>query len=309
MSVPASFQTLFILTLSLTAAPLAGGDVRYFGLEVPRGAPQPFEPPLFKALARPPSISITGPAFSPDFRRFAFSLVDASNRDRVSVTVYESRRAGDEWSAPACAAVLTAGGYTAGEGVYSPDGRWFYFSSSRPPGAPGLAPRVFRASVEPDGFGAPEYVPLDPPSGGGTYYPRLVTGGGMAFTAPGPVGRDDLFIAMPRAAGYEVPRPVQGDFNTPQDDWDLVESHDGSLRFWASARPGGLGRTDIWYSRRVGDGRWSRARNLAAVNTTALETAPQLSPDDVVLFFLRSEKGVNRLYWVELASLEEMTHE
>jgi hypothetical protein len=286
-------------TLACLLAPVLvarAADSRYFGLELPRGLPMLFEPAKLAAVAGP-ARPITGPAFSPDFRRFVFTVADA---------VYESRRSGDEpsapWSPPQPVPILTAG-HSAGESTFSRDGRWLYFSSSRPPGAPGLKPRIFRAAVEANRFGPPEYVPIEPPLAGGTFYPRPLADGSMAFTSPGPVGRDDLFVAPRGAKGFETPRALEGDFNSAQDDWDLVETADGNLRIWVSARPGGLGRTDLYFSRRDAAGQWSGARNLRAANTPALETAPQLTPDDRVLFFLRYTAGAHRLYWVELESV------
>lgn len=299
---------LRLLAFAWIASASVQAGSRYFGLEPPRGAPELFEPALLE-FARQPNLSIASPAFSPDFRRFVFTVEDKSDPARVSVSVYETRRMSDDpkggWSPPAPVAALTEGGYTAGEGAFSADGRWLYYSSSRPPGAPGLMPRIFRAAVTAQGLGTPVYVPIEPTHGGGTFYPRPVTEG-LAFTAPGPVGRDDLFVASPRADGYDRAQPLGDDFNSPQDDWDLVETTDGRLRIWVSARPGGAGRTDLWFSRREAGGTWSKSRNLAAVNSAALETAPQLTPDNRVLFFLRRADGVNRLYWVDLASVLEL---
>ncbi len=295
---PNPFRAILAACLLAPGLAACAGDARYLGLEAPLGQPMLFEPPTLAAVAGPRPI--TGPAFSPDFRRFVFTVADA---------VYETRRTGDEpsaaWSAPQPVPILTAGGYSAGESVFSYDGRWLYFSSSRPPGAPGLKPRMFRAAVEANGFGSPQYVPIEPPLGGGTYYPRPLADGGMAFTSPGPVGRDDLFIAPQGAHGFETPRALGDDFNSAQDDWDLVETADGNLRIWVSSRAGGAGRTDIYYSRRDAAGNWSGARNLKAANSPALETAPQLTPDDRVLFFLRYTGSAHRLFWVDLASVLE----
>ena len=73
-----------------------------------------------------------------------------------------------------------------------------------------------------------------------------------------------------------------------------------------SAREGGLGRTDLWFARRSAAGNWSPARNLAAANTPALETAPSLTPDGRALFFLRRVDGRDRMFWMSLAgALEE----
>jgi hypothetical protein len=231
-----------------------------------------------------------------------FTVADAREAARVSVQAYETTRNGDQWSVAVALAGLTEGGHSAGEGVFDRAGRWFYFTSSRPPGAPGLKPRIFRSELT-GGLGPPEYVPIEPPSGG-TFYPRPLADGSLAFTAPGPVGRDDLFIAPAQGPGYATPRVLEQGFSTPQDDWDLVESRNGMLRIWASARPGGQGKTDLWSSRRMA-GEWSPPRALEAVNSVELETAPQFSPDDAVLFFLSRRGGAERLYWVDLRSVLE----
>jgi hypothetical protein len=127
----------------------------------------------------------------------------------------------------------------------------------------------------------------------------------LSFTSRGSNGKDDLFAAPARGRGYAKPEPLPGDFNSPGDDWDLVESRDGRLRLWVSSREGGLGLTDLFFSRRDSTGTWSPARNLAPVNSPALETAPAISPDDAVLFFLRRVEGKERMFWVRLAATME----
>ena len=126
--------------------------------------------------------------------------------------------------------------------------------------------------------------------------------GDLSFTSRGGAGDDDLFIARARGKdrGFSTPAPLGGDFNSAQDDWDLVESRDGRLRIWVSARTGGLGCTDLYISRRGGEGAWSPATNLAAANSEKLETAPSLSPDGRVLFFLRRIDGKEHLHWLSL---------
>ena len=149
-------------------------------------------------------------------------------------------------------------------------------------------------------LGAPSPVELAVAPEASTYYPRQFANGDLSFTSRGPVGGDDLFIARAVGKRFATPEPLAGDFNTAQDDWDLIESRDGRLRIWVSARPGGQGRTDLYYSRRNAAGAWSAASNLVAANSPALETAPALSPDGRVLFFLRRIAGKEHLYWLSL---------
>lgn len=284
---------IFILVAAASAQSRAG----YLGAEPP-AMPQPFEPAL---LAGSPAKSPTCVAFAPGLRHLAVSAIDVGADGKVAAAIYETRLAGGEWSSPVRVAAL--GDHPGGEAAFSADGRWLYFSSDRPPGGP-WRPRAFRAPVREGRIGAPELVPLEV-ADAGVYYPRPLANGDLMFTSRGPVGGDDLFIARAHEDAFTKPEPLGGDFNSAKDDWDLVESPDGNLRVWVSARDGGLGKTDLFYSRRDAASGWSPARNLAAANSTALETAPALTPDGEVLFFLRRQDGKDRLFWVRLSSVLE----
>lgn len=300
-STPVSTLSIALALLLATMAP-ARASPDYFGAQPP-DTPQPFAPPhLATSVANRPTCL----AFSPDRRLVAVSAMDAGADGKVATYVHETRLAGGQWSSPSRVASL--GPHPGGEAAFSPDGRWLYFSSDRPPGGP-WRPRAFRAPVKDARIGAPELVHLDVAPDAGVYYPRLLPNGDFLFTSRGQAGSDDLFIARARGDGFDPPESLGGDFNTPKDDWDLVESPDGRLRIWVSAREKGptysKGRTDLFYSRLGNDGAWSPAANLAAANTTSLETAPSLTPDGKGLFFLRREHGTDRMYWVRLAAVLE----
>jgi len=286
-----------LLLIALVAAPVRAEPPRYFGLDPP-DSPEMFEPPLLAGSRR----VLTNLALAPGRRHAAFSVIEVSDSGKVSGSIHESWERRGKWSALARVDIFGAEP-GAGEGSFSPDGRWFYFSSDRPPGGP-MRPRVFRAPVRGGAFGAPQLVPLEIPEAAGAYYPRQRANGDLFFTSRGPMGGDDLFVARATASGFDPPQPLAGDFNSPKDDWDLVESRDGKLRLWASARDGGLGKTDIFYSRFEKE-TWSPAQRVQGVSTPALETAPVLSPDDEVLFFLRRAEGRERMFWVRLESVLE----
>ena len=286
-----------LLLIALAAAPVAADPLRYFGLDPP-DRPEIFEPPLLAGS----QLILTHLALAPGYGHAAFSVIEAPGAGKVSSGIHEAWERSGKWSAPARVGIFGAE-LGAGEGSFSPDGRWFYFSSDRPPGGP-WRPRVFRAPVRGGMFGAPQLVPLAIAESAGAYYPRQRVNGDLFITSRGPMGGDDLFVARAVDSGFDKPQPLAGDFNSPKDDWDLVESRSGKLRLWASAREGSLGMTDIFYSR-LEKKTWSPARRLDAVSTAALETAPVLSPDDEVLFFLRRVDGRERMFWVRLESVLE----
>jgi hypothetical protein len=279
----------------------AGADDRYFGLEVPRQQPEVFAPPAIAAIQ---PLFATNPTFSADFRRFAFTAVDTSTPKKVATRVYESRFDGKQWSKAEPLQLLADPQWNSAEPMFSPDGRWLYFTSNGLPGAPFSDARAYRARVTATGFGPGERVALDVPDTQRIFYPQPLADGSLLFTSRGldGPGRDDLFIAADAGAKYAAPVPVPGDFNSPEDDWDLIEHPRGDLRFWVSARPGGAGSTDLYFSRKGDDGQWSRATNLSKVNTPLLETAPRLSPDGRVLFFQRAQNNRERIYWIDLDS-------
>jgi len=65
-------------------------------------------------------------------------------------------------------------------------------------------------------------------------------------------------------------------------------SKDGNILYFASDMPGGIGKTDIWYSEKASDGSWGTPKNCGPViNTTEDEEFPTIAVD--VLYF--SSKG------------------
>jgi hypothetical protein len=205
------------------------------------------------------------------------------------------------WSTPAPADALNQADFTSAEAVFSPDGRWVYFTSNRPPGARPWIVKVYRARLKSHGYAAPELVAIPAPPGAGLFYPRFRADGALFLTSDGLAGarRGDLFEASKTRGGFAAPLALAGDFNSAENDWDLIEHPDGALRIWASGRAGGAGQIDLWFSQRDAGG-WSAARNLAAVNTAGFETAPSFGPDGKVLFFQRHHGGPEQVYWIAL---------
>ena len=66
-------------------------------------------------------------------------------------------------------------------------------------------------------------------------------------------------------------------------------SADGKTIFFTSTRPGGKGGSDIWYSTKDKNGRWSVPQNAGdSLNTTFDEKTPFIHPDGKTLYFSSS---------------------
>ncbi|MCB9198615.1 MAG: PD40 domain-containing protein [Flavobacteriales bacterium] len=89
---------------------------------------------------------------------------------------------------------------------------------------------------------------------------------------------------------WTEPTLLQADINSNYWETDVSLSADGTLMFFTSDRPGGLGGRDIWMMRRLPGGEWASVQNVGPVlNTEYDEEAPYLHPDGKTLYF--SSKG------------------
>lgn len=98
---------------------------------------------------------------------------------------------------------------------------------------------------------------------------------------------EDIFMSLHTSAGFAPATSVGSMINTE----DHVEgaqniSPSGKYLFFTSGdRPDGMGRTDIYMSRKTGD-QWERPNNMGSpINTPGYETQPCISADGRQLFF------------------------
>jgi hypothetical protein len=100
---------------------------------------------------------------------------------------------------------------------------------------------------------------------------------------PTPSPPPTIFCCWEPAVNAGVP------LNSPSKDWHPSLASDNITLFFASARPGGRGKSDLWMSTRIapwGPTDWSAPVNLGTnINTDQLEAAPTLSFDTLDLYF------------------------
>lgn len=72
-----------------------------------------------------------------------------------------------------------------------------------------------------------------------------------------------------------------------------VLNRGGSILYFISDRPGGFGKTDIWYSERLSGGRWGAPKNCGPViNTAQEESCPTLNENGYLYFSSKGHAGM-----------------
>ena len=167
---------------------------------------------------------------SPDGQRIAWGSSDraggAGGRDLWQARLREGR-----WVDAAPLAVDTPANEF--DPMFSADGRWLYFFSSRAGGAGG--DDLYRARVLDDGgFGAPESLGPGVNSRGDEWAPTPSRDGRHLLFASNGFGarRHDLFVARWNGKAFVDPRPLPG-VNTEADEFDAAWLGDGRALVFA----------------------------------------------------------------------------
>jgi outer membrane protein OmpA-like peptidoglycan-associated protein len=100
------------------------------------------------------------------------------------------------------------------------------------------------------------------------------------------LGSCDLFVSY--KMGNTWPKAINLGENINTREWESQPSlsADGSILYFVSDRRGGIGKRDIYISKKDDDGNWSEAQNLGnQINTTEDEISPFIHPNGISLFF------------------------
>jgi len=99
-------------------------------------------------------------------------------------------------------------------------------------------------------------------------------------------GSCDLYISYSTPEGWSAPENMGPKINSTS--WESAPSLSPDKRdlYFASARPGGFGASDIYVSHRLPNGRWGEPENLGAeINTVGDERSPFIHADNQTLYF------------------------
>ena len=99
-------------------------------------------------------------------------------------------------------------------------------------------------------------------------------------------GQCDLYLSKQVDGQWLEPRNMGPRVNTYYNETQPAFSPDGRSLYFASNRPGGMGKMDIWRIDWMSDGRWSAAVPLdSAVNSRHNEKTPFIHYDNQTLYF------------------------
>lgn len=171
--------------------------------------------------------------------------------------------------------------------AFSADGRSVYFCSDRPGGMGG--DDLWRVSATPAGFGEPEHLGPAVNSAGREWAPMLAPDGSrLLFSSdrPGGAGRQDLFVAHRRGAGFAPAERLAGEVNTAADEFDATFLADGATLVFARAPDLQADRVDLFHASPRRDRYDAGTRLPASINSDRDAYGPMLdwSRRDRLLF-------------------------
>jgi Tol biopolymer transport system component len=174
----------------------------------------------------------------------------------------------------------------------SPDGHWLFFASDRAGSfdlydAKGWQHATKLDALSTAGFDSGPTVFEDPLTG--TLHMYFVS------NPKGPQGPAvDVYESIQDANGTWGTASKVDALNSPANEGRPYVSHSGLEIFFNSARAGGPGPQNIWFSTRESlDAQWSTAQLAPGVNTLAIQITPVLSWDGRTLYFASSRSGSN----------------
>ncbi len=276
-------------------------------------------------------------AVTPDGKELYFGIMGA---DFAVIAV--CRLVDGKWTGPEIAPFSADPAYLNLEPCISPDGKKFFFLSTRP-SRPDLKPaagwayqdiwvmdRLENGWSEPKNLGAP--VNTDKPE----YFPSVARNGTLYFIreegGEGQEGKQAVYRSRLKDGQYTEPERLPAQVNGAGHVFNACISPDESFLIFCCAKlPDKKGRVDYYVSFRKSDDTWSDPVNLGQpVNMPGdAANSPALSPDGQYFFFGSSRKtapegkgnrtyqslqhernrpgnGNSDIYWMEAAFIEAL---
>jgi outer membrane protein OmpA-like peptidoglycan-associated protein len=236
-------------------------------------SPQPY------ALSRQQALNSPHADFSPVY--YQDGLVFTSDRPAAGTSgdkqisgwtgnpyaqLFYTKREDSTWSAPTALPAPLNTHLQNGSAVFSPDGQTVYFTRIN-------KMKVSKRNTNRDPFSWVKFTSENMDVNRLELF--MATRQGDSWTTP---------VAFPynKVSEYSVGHPAL--------------SPDGQLLYFVSDMPGGLGETDLYFSRKQADGTWGTAVNLGPqINTAGKEMFPSMSPKGELHFSSAGHPGMGGL--------------
>ena len=305
----------------------------YLGQTLPGDSAELFAPGIVSTGMYTRDVAIT-----PDGSEIYFGLLVGP-----WATIMETRLTPRGWTRPEVAPFARDSRFNNLEPAISPDGKRFFFLSTRVPSDRSPTPDEIRAWTNQDIWvmdrvedGWSEPYNLGPPvdTEDAEFFPSLTRDGTLYFTRSSPGGRESYIYRSRLVDGrYQEPEKLGPSVNsTPSQFNAFVAPDERYLILCTAGKEDGRGGADYYIVFRDPDDTWSEPVNLGdAVNSPAnAEFSPYVSPDGRFFFFMatrprpaseipdtlsrdflvryRAEPGSGNaaIYWMDAAFLERL---
>ncbi|UCF39625.1 MAG: PD40 domain-containing protein [Gemmatimonadota bacterium] len=271
--------------------PVLGGE--YLGQTPPGDSAELFAPGIVATGMYTRDVAIT-----PDRSEIYFGVMVGGH----SVIVH-TKRVGGRWTRPEVAPFSRDPEHLNLEPHISPDGRRFFFLSTRPRDGGPVPPDQIGAWVNQDiwvmdraGDGWSEPYNLGPPvnTDDEEFFPSVTRDGTLYFTRNA-MGSPESYIYRSRwiDGRYTEPERLGPNVNSTTSQYNAFVAPDESYLIVCTAgREDGLGGSDYYVVFRSPRDRWSAPINMGeAVNSRWAEFSPYVSPDGRYFFFMSTRRG------------------
>jgi len=201
----------------------------------------------------------------------------------------------------------------------SPDGCTLYFGSRRAGGIGNSGIWMSTRATREDDWSEPVNLGSNVNTAGNDGTPFISEDGLELYFSSlfrsGGYGGNDIWVSTRESIEDEwgVPTNLGEVINTGDEELFPILSTDGLSLFFSSgllgsARPGGLGGSDIWMARRESrDSEWTEPVNLGApVNSSISEWAPSITADGSTMYFSAGGFGAGNLYEVSIEPVVDL---
>lgn len=298
---------IFMLVCLVSGCGRAGGSAN--GAATPGRAGQ--NPPLPGGAVPTTTPSLLAPgmvnsgmntrdvAMTPDGRQMYFCMASAGYRYAV---ILVTRFVDGDWTEPVVAPFSGSTEWIDLEPFISPDGRRFFFMSTRPDaGETAGEADIWVMDRQGDRWGAPRNIGGPVNTDQAEYFPSVTRDGTLYFTRADTTGRiHRIFRSRPDGAGYLEPELLPAEVNCGVNRFNATMSPDESrLILSAVGVQGSHGAVDYFLVHRDADDRWSGPINLGPVvnDGSAQSWSPYVTPDGGTFLFMSSRQAGGARGW------------